>query len=415
MTKAAWSVLAGMCLLGLLAQSMASYGVVSTSDDLVLYRKIGAHVAAAPSDRLLKSEYPPLGSAVFSVVVRLPLEPFAVAWIVCIFLGIGLAMMYAAYRLEPWDMLGIPGSVLASVVFLGPVLHFARYDIFVLLLLYLAWRSHACGHVRDSGIFITVAGFLKIIPFVWLPLLFFTCPAKDRRSFVRGVIIGSAIGLFVPLVILGPTMMVENILYMILFQGTRGMHVETMWSGLDMLYRASQGSTSVIDFSSGAYVNASVPYGVMVLAFVASLLGILMLWFRSWRSRGATTDAGPLLLLSILWLFAFGSVLSPQYFVWIIPLLLAWGVRDLCVNRSSPVLWSGAFLMIGVFLALATQWIYPEHYGAVLNQDRFLPVLVFNLRNAATVAMVILLMLKLRAGTVGGNHRTPALKKALSR
>ncbi len=85
-------------------------------------------------------------------------------------------------------------------------------------------------------------------------------------------------------------------------------------------------------------------------------------------------------LAGLCWILAVSPILSPQFLVWVVP-LLAWQVlRDCTEKIDVPTL-----LVCGltVALGLLTQWIYPYHYGDLIDTQTVAAVLILNARNCA--------------------------------
>ena len=392
MTKATSTALALLCLMGLLMLAMTSYHEVRALNDMNVYRRISADISKNRETGVLQSEYPPLASSFFWIVERQPfIRAFALSWFVAIFLAVVFGCIYAARRLQPIDILSFPAALLGSAVLLGPELHFGDYDVFVALFLFFAWRTHQRKLFADSGGFLAVAGFLKLVPFIVAPVLYLLTPRNERRKFLRGFLVGTAVSVVIPLLVLGPSMTIANTRHMLAYHGGRGIQAETTWSGLDILYRAVIGEISTMDPRAGGYDNISISPHIVIVSLLVSVAGILFLIWWAWKKRGSSNvDQSLPFFLSFLWLFGFGSVLSPQYFVWILPLMFVWGLEGLWSKTS--LVWSTAFLLTLAVLAMCTQWIFPLHYYEFLNQNNLFNTAVFTVRNVAMFVLMGLLL-----------------------
>jgi hypothetical protein len=87
------------------------------------------------------------------------------------------------------------------------------------------------------------------------------------------------------------------------------------------------------------------------------------------------------------------KVLSPQFLIWLCPLLLLVVVR-----------WRYALPVLFLFIGGITQYIYPHHY---LEFESVVPYIVVLLavRNLLLVAMAVLLLLPLRSSPVNGEEQ----------
>lgn len=387
MKKASLFVFASLCVVGICALAITSYGQVKVVHDVKLYREIG--LAAQVEGAGMKSEYPPLATALFMFVEsQLFTDHFPLAWVVAILVSITAATIYAGLVLGAEEALLLPAALIASILLLGSAIHFGRFDIFIGLLLFLTWRMHVQKRFGHAGCLLALAGFLKIIPFAAGPLLFFLTPAKRRYSFCIGFLIGTALSLLIPLLLLGPSLFIANIEYMVSYHGGRGFQVESTWSAVDMLYRALvAGGKSTIVFRLGAFENTSVSVPLL-LPVIISFTGMAGIYLAAWHRR---PDVSLPFFALFLWLLGTATVLSPQYFIWILPLLLAWGFLRL---RSAPkrAVWYGLFLYLTAFIGLATQWIFPLYYNAFLSQQELIHTLILALRSVAVLCVTAMLV-----------------------
>ena len=101
----------------------------------------------------------------------------------------------------------------------------------------------------------------------------------------------------------------------------------------------------------GVGLAATASGGLMLLA-VAGVY--LLIWRRRERLRAAAPDQAIAVLALILALMTFGKVLSPQYFIWILPAWALVAARD------------RALAILGGFTLLLTQVEFPALYGRFL-------------------------------------------------
>lgn len=386
-----------LCLLGVGGAFAFAYPSLRDAPEMALYRDIGRSAWGSGDADARVSEYPPLASSVFAIVAHQPfVAPFRLAWALTLFLCVALASAYAAAFLRPSDAPAIPGATLASIVLLGPLLHVARFDLLVMLCLFLAWLAFAARRFLHAGFFVVIAGCLKLVPLAAVPLFLVLTPAGYRRATGLGMLIGLGVGILLPLLVLGPGVAWDNAVHVLGYHGSRGFQVESVWSGVDMLLRNLRGEVAVIDFRRGAYDNVSVPVP-SALPLLCSGIGIALLLLWSWKARRVLQgDIAVSFFLCFLWLLSWSPVLSPQYFVWVVPLMLWWAARRLWTRK--PSVWQDAAILCAtVLLALATQWIYPSRYTLFLNQQDLLPTLLLNARNGLMFVLILLLLPRLRS------------------
>lgn len=84
-------------------------------------------------------------------------------------------------------------------------------------------------------------------------------------------------------------------------------------------------------------------------------------------------------LLVILVFLLTSKVFSPQYLIWLLPLI------PFLVGK-----WKVLTILIFILVSLMTFFVYPEYYGA-LEKSELLVVEMLALRNAALIIMAVLL------------------------
>ncbi|HMD59877.1 MAG TPA: hypothetical protein VKG78_00505 [Opitutaceae bacterium] len=169
----------------------------------------------------------------------------------------------------------------------------------------------------------------------------------------------------------------------------RGTQVESTYSGF-LIAAHGLGKPYSVDHGFGSF-NLVTPYSSSVAAawpwlFLAcSVLVAWRFWSVRGRGRSGPAAAGVLVVLFLLAFLLTNRVFSPQYMIWLGPLVAA-----LCGFRVIPA-WQGL-----VFLAATglTQAIFPHLYGELLALDPAM-VLVLNLRNLTVLALFAVLLVKM--------------------
>jgi hypothetical protein len=94
---------------------------------------------------------------------------------------------------------------------------------------------------------------------------------------------------------------------------------------------------------------------------------------------------------TLLWVLLVSPILSPQYLVWIVPLLMGYVLLRLLREKVPGGNTLGLAVLLCV-LTLGTQWIYPHHYGQFMNEQYPYLVVLLNLRNISLLALLLLLI-----------------------
>ena len=77
------------------------------------------------------------------------------------------------------------------------------------------------------------------------------------------------------------------------------------------------------------------------------------------------------------------KVLSPQYFIWALPVALLLAAEVLPDNRQTWLLWAAGLMAV----ARLTGWIFPHNYGELLHAD-LVPWVVLTIRNLLYLGLV---------------------------
>jgi hypothetical protein len=139
----------------------------------------------------------------------------------------------------------------------------------------------------------------------------------------------------------------------------------------------SHGSHSLVAHGAGLAATAS---GGLTLLATAAVFGLV--WRRRARLRAAPADQALAVLALILALMTSGKVLSPQYFIWILP---AWAL----VAARDRVL-----AVVGGFTLLLTQAEFPALYWRLLDM-RTETLLIVITRNVLLVVFFALSLWRL--------------------
>ena len=369
-------------------------GSIPGSQDVGIYERIGQNVLdARKSDGTVTSEYPPLASATFAMIEANPLDlPFGIAWPFFLLLLLCGSMAYLAVRIDPREAALFAGGMLATVLLLGQEVLFARYDIIIGILFYLTWRLHARGHHTEAGAFLTIASFFKIVPALLFPLVFFTVPKGKRRLTLLGACIGTVISIGLPLLVMGADGFASNILHLKQYHGSRGIQVESTWSGLQLLWSKLHGIKVDTGFVAMSVQNMSFGGWMVTFASILIFLAVAVLTWRAWQKAPAQSSLFPrFYLAAIALILALSPIFSPQYMVWLMPLLVVWYIERFWL-QPVPEAKSYTFLALLLLVGLGTQWVYPHHYGESMDQSTLSVIAILNARNIGLFVLAWLLV-----------------------
>jgi hypothetical protein len=300
--------------------------------------------------------------------------------------------LFAAVLRRRGQGLMTPGVVayLAATMALGPVLY-DRLDaglLFLLMLWAYAWQRGLAG--RSSWIVLAylVLGLsvaFKLTPIVAIPVLLVTELTRERSAARTATRVGAlAAGIVLPFVPHLATAGTSTLSFL-QYHGARGLEVESFFANI-VWALSLVGLPIAIDYRFTSFEVTSALSSWLALASTLSLIvlplalaGRALALGRLYDERTAYKFAG-LLLPAML---PFGKVLSPQYFVWAIPMMLLVGA-ELVVSRRG--FWVLCAVMVG--LAILTTGVYPIGFGALraLRPDAWLLLTARNVLLAGVVA-----------------------------
>ncbi len=336
-------------------------------------------------------EYPPF-SLLFFLLPRLAAssyEAFAALYRVEVFV-FALAGLFLVYKIAcrmgkaPWKLLAVYTGCFLAV---GPIIAH-QYDIFpavmVLLSLYFFWR----GRHKTSWVFLALGTLTKIFPVVIAPVfLIYYIRNRQYRLIRSGLVTFAAVCLVIalPFLIISP----ESTVNLINYHSHRGIQIESIYSGF-LLVAGELGLYSVemvFDFGSWNHAGPLADTLSGASTFLLIIFLLMAYWFiyhRMQPGKSQFTRLGAYSLLVISILLVASKVLSPQYIIWLFPLL------PLLFHR-----WRYAIPAVFVLIGGLTYYIFPLNYLALLELDTGI-VLVLFFRNILLVLLAVLLVIYLR-------------------
>jgi len=357
------------------------------------------------------SEYPPLAILSFLLPALLsatqPVYGFLFALeifllnLVVLFI---LAKLASRLKMQVWRVLGIYTICLSAM---GPIVT-GRFDLLPAALVMLALYAFISGRNKTAWAVLALGATAKLYPLVIVPLFALYLLRHHRyRRLIQGIAVfgGVVLALNLPWIIINA----DGFWQFLSYHMERGLHSESSYASV-LLVGQMLGLTQVDAALTYGSWNISSPMAdALYQASFYVTAGFLLLAYalyarRLWKKLAATVETEIfssesielILRYSLLAVFVMlltSKVLSPQFLIWLCPLLPLVVVRW---RYALPVL----FLVIGG----VTQYIYPHHY---LEFESVVPYLVVLLavRNLLLVAMAVLLLLPLRSSSVNGEEQ----------
>jgi hypothetical protein len=354
------------------------------SNDLSIYRQAGeALLRGEIPYRDFFIEYPPGSLPVFVPPALFSTDEIGYTTLFSSEMALILAATLiltalAAHKLQGYGAWVLPALTFAAAAIMLYPVAVTRYDPIVALSLVLATYGATLGgrYLLLSYASLGFGAAAKIVPaLATVPL------ALARRGAARGytVFLRVLALFFVPALLFGGGGFVQSFAY----HSARGLQVESLAASILM----KLGWVNEVVFAYGAFEVRG--RGVeLARSLSLPVTGVLLLvtaffMYREYRSGRFGVRAFPRYAAALILAFMLGSkVLSPQYVIWLLPLvpLGAGGIAGIVVSA--------------VFLAVCwmTTQVYPIHYADLLNVRFPSPDLLIA-RNLLLVALWSLLLL----------------------
>ena len=303
-----------------------------------------------------------------------------------------MVIALAAYGSERRATKGyVAGAYFAlSVLAIGALVG-NRYDIVVALVLAVAalllerrrweWAAFALG-----------VGFaLKIVPVILLPLVLILAPGIRRKLKSLGAFLVSGVSPFLWVVAVSG---IDGVTYMVRYHLLRPLEIESVTASPFLFAATFGGVPAQIGTAFGS--QTLVMTGTDLASSVATVGLVLavgwMYWLAHVRRDSLRANPRRIVFAALAVVFAslvFSKVLSPQYFIWAMP-LIALATAERPTSGVLPLL-----------MLLLTHLLFPANYPALTRFESF-PVLVLVARNILLlVAFVLSARYLLRVPTDG--------------
>jgi hypothetical protein len=231
---------------------------------------------------------------------------------------------------------------------------------------------------------------VKIYPAVLIPILaVWVWRRRGRREALvcLAVLTGTLIAVFLPFLVLSP----HGVWHSLTTQTSRPLQIETLGSGVLLVLHQVAGVGVTMQSGHGSQnLAGGGPDALALLQTIAQAAAIIAVWV--WFARGpADRDRLVRAFAAVVCAFiAFGKVLSPQFLIWLIPLVpLVRGRRGLAASA-----------VLAVALLLTQLWFPYRYWRLVFQHDAIASWLVLA-RDLVLVALLAVLVFPVRTGFRG--------------
>jgi hypothetical protein len=370
--------------------------------DTPIYQRYGDAIADGKVPyRDFMLEYPPAALPVFAIPSLMRSEDgdlaayragFEAEMLLCGALALAfmlsVLMQLEAGRVRLMLALGLAAS---APLLLGSVV-LSRFDLWPAALTAGALAALVTGKERLGSGLLGLGFAAKLYPAALLPLaLTWAWRRRGRReaAFCAGAFAVVALACFVPFLVLAP----DGLLDAITRQTNRPLQIETLGAGFLLVAHQVFGLGITMDSNHGSQnLAGTLPDVLAAVQTVIQLAAVVAVW--GWFARGPAT--GERLVraaaATVCAFVAFGKVLSPQFLIWLIPLVpLVRGRRGLAAG--------GLF----AFALVVTQLWFPFHYWELALRFRALPSWLVLARDLILVALFAVLVWPKRSVAPAGS------------
>ncbi len=355
-----------------------------TPADIKLFQSFGERTFAGEIPyRDIFVEYPPGALPAFLLPSLGPADDYVLLFkILQIAFGAAavafVALILNLLRATPRRLYLATSFAALSPLALGPTV-LNRYDLWPAALLAGALAALVAGRTTLGlgvlGAAVMAKGYaLAVVP----PVLLYVLTRGGRNELKRGAIAFSATAFVIiaPFMVLGP----GGLRHAFRIQTGRALHIESLGGSiLTAADRLGQYKTTVVS-SFSIELHGSLANTVAMVAILVQLAAVVAVWIL--YRRGPTTGQRLLVAAAagVVAFIAFGKVLSPQFLIWLIPLV------PLVEGLVAP----------GLLLAALglTQAFFPTRYHGVVTVGPEIWLVVA--RNLVLVALFAVLAMQLR-------------------
>jgi hypothetical protein len=267
---------------------------------------------------------------------------------------------------------------------LGSVI-LSRFDLWPTAIVAAALAALVSGRLRTGHVLLGLGVTAKIYPAAFVPLgVAYVWKRAGRREALAclALALGVVAAVFVPFVVLSP----GGVWHSISIQLSRPLQVESLGAAFLLIAHHVFGFGLAGETSHGSQNVAGTAAGV--LAVVTSIVQVAtLLWIWLSFARGPATREGLVryTAAALCAFIALGKVLSPQFLIWLIPIVP--------LVRGRRGLWASALLAAALVL---TQVWFPFRYFRLALHFESGVSWVLLARDLVLVAMTVLLTFTLR-------------------
>lgn len=357
--------------------------------------------------RDFSSEYPPVAMALFSLPRLLSGagESEFVAWfqVEMLLFSCSTVLLLSWISWVQWqNVWKVAGTLAMYTLFLlslGSIVQ-ERFDLAAAFMMLASVACFITDRYLAAWLLLGIGLMTKVVPVLLAPIFLM---AHYRRRQFSEIWMGPAAMVMAALIVSIPFLLAspEGLANAFLYHVERPLQIESSWASPVLLYSKLTGYQASIMNSYGSHNVYSTASDTLVmisgpLTAVALLAGYWIFWKRSRKDEDSLPDiSGNTIIrfaaVAIVTFIAGGKVLSPQFLIWLIPLI-------------PLVIGADRIVIAGIFEAilLLTQFEFPYSYWQLYTLQPYM-VATVAVRNLLLVAMLVMLV-----AALGSRHHAPS-------
>lgn len=370
------------------------YGDRSITDTPVYYQYAGRMASGMFPYRDFSSEYPPVAMLLFSLPRLISGSDYT--WFVVAFevemlaFSCGIVVVLSLIAWRQWrsigKLAGVLGTYTVFLLCLGSIVEL-RFDLAAAFLILASVACFITDRRLAAWLLLGVGLMTKIIPVLIAPIFLIShFRRRQYNQMISGpaLMLVAALAVAIPFLLAAPAGLANSFLYHV----ERPLQLESTWSSpLLLMAKYSGYSVSIMNSYGSHNVFSSLSNTLAVLSGPVTILVLLFSYGLYWRrSKGdgpLQWDSSQVIRFAALTVAIFifgGKVFSPQFLIWLLPLIPLIKGRD----RG---------LITGLFAAvlLLTQWEFPARYWELYLLQKQMVVEVAA-RNALLGLLVVVLL-----------------------
>jgi uncharacterized membrane protein len=343
-------------------------------------------------------EYPPLALAFFTlpylVAPTLHMYQYVFSAQILFFDLLGLFLISAMSRRLGFHLASMLALYTLALLAIGPII-INRYDLIPAIMVLLSLYAFSQNKHKLSWVFLAVGMITKIYPVIIAPI--FLLYYFHHRQY-RHIVIGMSTFIITTAIIIAPWLVIspDGFWHCFGYHAERGLQLESTYSSF-LLLGHTLGITSVhveeilnVQTVTSPLADTLATISPLIMTLSAGV--IYWVFYNGQRAKANIESPSSSItrsnianitnysFLVILTFMLSNKVFSPQFIIWLYPLI------PLIAGQ-----WRHSSWIVFLLVCVLTYYVFPQHYGGLI-QGNFKMVAILLSRNILLIALACLLL-----------------------